>query len=357
MGTIAVFFLVSLCLPLFVRTAVPGAMTRAVANCKKVANAVQLFASDNSGAYPDSVRASMTSSNDAFRQLFIRGVANNEMFFGCPTSSLGPDGNIGRYPDFEECLKPGENHWAMNLGLSDSASGRIPLIFENAINSDWPPRWKLSKNIARSRAPGESWPTNRIIVSLNDGSVMSVPLSAEHAREREGHREATVPELFESAAKTERINAFLNPALPPNSTIGSTNDDHDLQAESTRPASLNPRQLWRASQLGQTLLGVFLPLVSFFIFGRGIRWRQVILRGLIAATVTWFVRNLYSLKVQLPIYERAYANEIDTGQREVMSLLLMGWLLPLTVWIALAALNGAFRRIRTPSKDALTTSA
>ena len=142
---------------------------------------MRIYASDNCGSYPADRKAleemKETSSNDSFRELFKTGVLNNEQIFGCPHSPFNPDGNIGTAPNYEEAVKPGENHWALTKDQTDSSSGSTPIVFENPAQATWPPKWINTKKGERSKAvPGRSWSGNKIIVGTNDSSVTLMKL-------------------------------------------------------------------------------------------------------------------------------------------------------------------------------------
>lgn len=127
-----------------------------------------MYAEEHGGQYPDSI-VSQRTSNAVFRQLFVEDILDNEMIFGCPTGPFTPDGNVGSYsPARLEAVKPGENHWAMTAGLSTSAQGTIPLVFENPVTATWPPTWNADAKGSSTR--GRAW-SRGILIGVNDGSV------------------------------------------------------------------------------------------------------------------------------------------------------------------------------------------
>lgn len=119
--------------------------------------------------------SSLLLNGIAFRALFQEGFTNEEELFGSPTSRYNPDGNIGTAPIHEQALLPGENHWAMTAGLTNHSSSTVPLVFENPIDPVWPPRWDASAGCKPVR--GRSWRGAKIIVGLNDASVVTFKLN------------------------------------------------------------------------------------------------------------------------------------------------------------------------------------
>jgi hypothetical protein len=149
--------------------------TKTISHCRQVIVALKIYASDHGGNYP-SPDGLVSSSNQAFRRLFREEVVDGEFVFGCPGSIFIPDNNIGQGPGYAEALAPGENHWAMTEGLTDSSSGHIPLVYENPVKAEWPPKWKTSTGGMRKK--GEGWSDGTVIVGMNDGGAFSRNLSA-----------------------------------------------------------------------------------------------------------------------------------------------------------------------------------
>jgi hypothetical protein len=167
--TFVVPVVAGLAIPTFSKIAEKGKMTKAISNCRQIITSLRLYSPDSTGSYPDTVHPDVRTANEAFHYLFVEGQADNEMIFGAPLSPYQPDGKIGDPPDFREALKPGENHWAMTRGLSDSAPGTYPLIFENPADASWPPKWNT--NFVEVPKPGRVWKGGKIIIGMNDSSV------------------------------------------------------------------------------------------------------------------------------------------------------------------------------------------
>jgi prepilin-type N-terminal cleavage/methylation domain-containing protein len=146
---------------------------KGVSNARQVILAMKLFAKDHSSQYPDTVPNPVTGSlaqnaNDAFRYMIQEKCAPDERIFGCP-SGYNPDGTIGLSPNYGNALLPGENHWAMTAGQTDTTVGNMPLVFENPASPSWPPLWNA--DMAGKIAPGRTWADGKIIIGRNDGSV------------------------------------------------------------------------------------------------------------------------------------------------------------------------------------------
>lgn len=147
-----------------------GQITKAIANCRQIIIAIRLYAADESGKYPDQDPSDpATTANVAFRNLIKAGSLEDERIFGCGASKYQPDGNIGTAPQYDEAVKAGENHWMMTGDLNDSATGGIPLIYENAVSLGTDPTWNA--DAAGRSIRGRTWSGGKIIVGTNDTSV------------------------------------------------------------------------------------------------------------------------------------------------------------------------------------------
>lgn len=155
-----------------------------ISNCRQIITAMRIYSAENfegyDGARPPEGYKPPASSNEAFRALFTGNILDNETIFGCPHSPYQPDGKIGTAPHFEDALAPGENHWMMTIGISDSASGNIPLVYENAAVAEWNPKWNA--NARRKPVSGRTW-TKGIIIGMNDSSVSLQKLAATEGSE------------------------------------------------------------------------------------------------------------------------------------------------------------------------------
>jgi hypothetical protein len=179
-GLAALLLLISLIVPTFGRVSKRGDITTGISNCRKIITTMRIYSSDHGGGYPDASPTALKSSNEAFRVLFREGLLDDEDIFGCPKSPFVPDGRIGKYPEFQKALESGENHWAITRGLDDSASGSIPLVFENPVVATWPPKWNVDAKGTKTH--GRAW-SNGIIIGMNDSSVSCQPLQSKRGTE------------------------------------------------------------------------------------------------------------------------------------------------------------------------------
>lgn len=145
-------------------------------NCRQIIAALKLYASDHQDRYPDADASAPKTSNQVFRILIREGYLEDERCFGARGSKFNPDNIIGDAPKLPEALEAGENHWAMTKGLSDSSAALTPLVFENPTSATWPPTWNV--DAAGRKERGRAWRGGKIIIGLNDSSVMPIRLAA-----------------------------------------------------------------------------------------------------------------------------------------------------------------------------------
>jgi prepilin-type N-terminal cleavage/methylation domain-containing protein len=162
--------LAGLALPAFNSVTQNARMSQASNNARQIITCLKAWAGEQNGLYPDFFRQNPPqTANDAFRLMIRANIIEDERIFTCPTSPFINDNNIGEPPDYQGALDAGENHWCMTRGLSDSASGNAPLVFENAVATSWPPTWNC--DVAGQPVEGRAWKGGKIVVGLNDGSV------------------------------------------------------------------------------------------------------------------------------------------------------------------------------------------
>lgn len=181
--------LASLAVPTFGRIQERGNITKGISNARQIITALRIYSSDHSGNYPDvaldqdsgsgdTEGGDTSTANGVFRILFTEQILDNEMIFGCPVSRYGnPDGKVGS--DSAQAVQKNENHWAFTTGASDSASGSLPLVYENAVNNTWDPSW--DPKLAGTNAPGRSWSGGKVIIGQNDSSVALQQLEDKNA--------------------------------------------------------------------------------------------------------------------------------------------------------------------------------
>jgi len=138
---------------------------RAINNLRQISMSLKVYAADHNGEYPTG-----RTANEAFRRLLQTDILEDERLFGCPLSPFVPDGEIGEAPDFPRAVGTGENHWMLVDGLNDNSPGHLPAVFENALDTSWPPVWDGSA-FDKVRARGQTWKGRKVIVGLNDNSV------------------------------------------------------------------------------------------------------------------------------------------------------------------------------------------
>jgi hypothetical protein len=152
--------------------------SKAMANCRQIIIALRLYAADHDGVYPDSVMTGVTSSNAVFRHLMRMGAVTDETIFGGGARSpFNPDGKVGRPPMYPAAVQPGENHWAMTKGLTDSSPFGLPLVFENPSVAQWPPKWNADADGKKVKGR-PSVGSKKLIIGTNDASVELMVLEA-----------------------------------------------------------------------------------------------------------------------------------------------------------------------------------
>lgn len=176
LGITGTAMMAGLAVPAYNQVQEKAKLMQASNNARLIVICLKSYAGDNSGQYPDADKSEPQTSNDAFRILIARGIMEDERPFTAPNSPFEPDNLIGSPPEFKQALEAGENHWAMTKGLSDSADGNAPLIFENPVEASWPPMWDC--NQAGKKVPGRAWRSGKIIIARNDGSVMAEQLES-----------------------------------------------------------------------------------------------------------------------------------------------------------------------------------
>jgi hypothetical protein len=163
--------LLSLAIPTFNVVAPKANQMKATSNCRTILMAMKAYAADNAGKYPTG-----RTANEAFRELIRADILQDERVFGCTLSLYIPDNNVGEAPDFAKAVGPGENHWMVVDGLSDSSPPLTPVVFENALEASWPPVWDGSP-YEKVRKRGQTWKGSKIVIGLNDNSVSVEKLS------------------------------------------------------------------------------------------------------------------------------------------------------------------------------------
>jgi type II secretory pathway pseudopilin PulG len=191
-----VAILAGLAIPAFNQVQEKARMMQAASNARQIIITMKSYAADHGGLYPDADKNDTPqTSNAAFRFLFKAGLIEDERPFTAPNSPYQGDNNIGTPPNFAQALERGENAWCLTKGLSDSASGNAPLIFEAPTEpASWPPMWNA--DAAGQKVPGRAWKSGKIIIGRNDGSVAGERLDAVRGSEVRLQKNASGKDLF-----------------------------------------------------------------------------------------------------------------------------------------------------------------
>lgn len=100
---------------------------------KAIFNWLQAYCNENDQIFPTTKAA----SNDAFRQLFVKRLVDDEQAFAitgdawlkkAPGGKGKPDGKIGNAPTFDQALTTGECSWAYVTGHDTASDSVLPLF-------------------------------------------------------------------------------------------------------------------------------------------------------------------------------------------------------------------------------------
>ena len=123
-----------------------AALAEAVSNARQVKLALDAFATDYDGQFPNDDTAEAvveggtgsTYSNDYFKQLFLAGSTDSETIFWVKNSGVAsksaPDDKVkenGRMQQ-ELILEPGDVHWAYITDQTNLSTGSRPLILDGS---------------------------------------------------------------------------------------------------------------------------------------------------------------------------------------------------------------------------------
>lgn len=148
-------------------------ITTATQNLRaNIYTAMYSYAGENNDQFPfyqRGTRNAHTTANDAFRELFISGILDDESVFEVGNSPAQVDGDIGVGPQFNRALEPGELHWEMAGPLTISTRSSTPLVWENSVTGSWNPQW--DSGLAGNQVRGRTWSGGRIIILQVSGRV------------------------------------------------------------------------------------------------------------------------------------------------------------------------------------------
>lgn len=172
--------LAGIALPVFNSVQVKGQQTKCLAQAKQIGLALKLFASDNSGNYPQNnvptyITTAPTDSNQAFSVLFPTYVQNETIFWNKLAhgyaNKTAPDNRLDAAgtATHSYTLAPGENAYAYMMGCSDTDNPSYPLVFDATTATG-------TSTFAASGATtgaGSTWSgTKAIVIHLdNSGSI------------------------------------------------------------------------------------------------------------------------------------------------------------------------------------------
>ena len=177
--------LAALATPQIFRALKRAAMAEAVSNAKQVKLALDGFAMDFDGQFPNEDTAEdvveggtgTTYSNDFFRQLFLSGVTESEITFWVKNSpsagsNSAPDDKVkeGGRMQPQEILQDGDVHWAYITDQTNLDSTSRPLLIDGyeKSTSEWDPDLWENKVIV-VRIDGSTKPMR---MRLGDGKVL-----------------------------------------------------------------------------------------------------------------------------------------------------------------------------------------
>lgn len=176
-------------------------------NARQIVTALNMYAQDHNGRYPDADLPGATTSNEVFRRLMEENILRDERIFGAKASKFVPDNNIGVPPEYAQALEAGENHWAMTAGVTKESGKLTPLVFENPAVASWPPLWNSNAEAKPRR--GRTWPKAKIIVGFHDSSVQSIQLDPKTGPAVGPERAADGKDIFTRTSPSMKVLDIL----------------------------------------------------------------------------------------------------------------------------------------------------
>ena len=141
--------------------------------------ACMLYAQDHEGRFP-AVDGSEGGASAAYRKLFPDAM-NEEKPFYVPGSAWHdeargkkPDNDIGKNPDFAQCLERGENHWAYVSGLTERSNPGLPLIADGFVEG------KPGEYTDDPNKKGGRWQGTKAVVVYVSGAAKAENISAKN---------------------------------------------------------------------------------------------------------------------------------------------------------------------------------
>ena len=207
---IVVLLLIGFAMPSFCTVNESANLSATLGNARQIGTALNLYAEEHNGRYPDADHASDSLSNEVFRRLMEENILQDEHIFGAKASKYVPDNNIGEAPRFAQALEAGENHWAMTAGVTKDSGKLTPVVFENPAVASWPPLWNADAAVeAVKTLKGRTWRKAKIIVSFHDSSVQAIQLNPKIGPAVGPERAADGKDIFTRASPSMKVLDIL----------------------------------------------------------------------------------------------------------------------------------------------------
>ena len=145
--------LASFALPALQNAQVAAQQPKALSNARQIVGSLRQYSADNDGKFPDTTTkadgsadtGTLTTSNQAFRQLFPNYLTSEQIFYVAKSawSTKKPDDIIdtAAYSESTKTLVTRENHCAYYPNLTDSSNSALPLVVDAPIASDDDPKY------------------------------------------------------------------------------------------------------------------------------------------------------------------------------------------------------------------------
>lgn len=166
--------LASIALPVFNGVTERANQTKDLSNAKQIGIALKLFAGDNDGTFPvfsdpDGQTGAITTSNQAYRELFPSYLKSESIFFvgGSAFTPKEPDNAYDTAPvngSYTKTLQVAENNYAYVTNLSDTSNPSFPLIADG-FNVPSPAKYITDKS-----QKGGVWAGTKAVVIFCDSS-------------------------------------------------------------------------------------------------------------------------------------------------------------------------------------------
>lgn len=134
--------------PLYSKIMLEMKAKSAMRQAYQIHQALFAYASSSDQVFPSSTSdgGDITDANTAYRQLFVKGLMDDEKLFYIQGSAWHgtkkPDGDMGTADDgYSQALTAGENAWGYVSGLaSDRDDSTLPIVFDGGVDGT-PGKW------------------------------------------------------------------------------------------------------------------------------------------------------------------------------------------------------------------------